>query len=266
MAIKVRRGNKADLVVANLQVGEPVFTLDTKEFGIKASDGTMLWLTGLDFRTLGRYDTLEDLQTAHSTGNAGDAYFVGTVTPYNVYIWDVGESQWTDVGTIAGPAGPAGQDGQDGKDGTSLQILGLYTTLADLQTAHPEGNPGDAYAVGTSTENVIYVWNVDELAWSNIGNLQGPAGPKGDPGDTGAQGEQGEPGAQGETGAAGPGVPSGGTPGQLLKKSSSTDYAAAWATVDDIPDGSSKVFHKITISTSDASGGSDGDIWFKVAT
>lgn len=265
MAIKVRRGNKADLVVANLQVGEPVFTLDTKEFGVKASDGTMLWLTGMDFRTLGHYSTLVDLQTAHPTGSAGDAYFVGTATPYNVYIWDVGESQWTDVGTIAGPAGPAGQDGQDG---TSLQILGIYATLSELQSAHAEGSPGDAYAVGTSAENVIYVWDVDQVEWSNIGNLQGPAGSKGDQGDPGEPGAQGAQGEQGETGPAGPGVPAGGTPGQFLKKYTSNDYATVWSTLtlDNVPDGTTRILHKITISTSDASGGSDGDIWFKVAT
>lgn len=43
MAIKLRRGNKADLVVGNLQQGEPVVALDTKEFGIKGREGDMIW-------------------------------------------------------------------------------------------------------------------------------------------------------------------------------------------------------------------------------
>jgi hypothetical protein len=44
-------------------------------------------------------------------------------------------------------------------------------------------------------------------------------------GDTGAQGPAG---AQGATGAAGVGVPTGGATGQVLAKSSVTDYATAW--------------------------------------
>lgn len=43
MAIKLRRGNKADLVVENLQQGEPVVALDTKEFGIKGRESDMIW-------------------------------------------------------------------------------------------------------------------------------------------------------------------------------------------------------------------------------
>lgn len=38
-------------------------------------------------------------------------------------------------------------------------------------------------------------------------------------------------GTQGSTGAVGPGVPSGGTAGQLLVKNSATNYDTAWKTV-----------------------------------
>lgn len=71
----------------------------------------------------------------------------------------------------------------------------------------------------------------------------GPQGPQGEKGETGAQGPQGEQGIQGEkgeTGATGPqgpqgeqgdpgvGVPSGGTAGQVLTKSSGSDYDTEW--------------------------------------
>jgi Collagen triple helix repeat (20 copies) len=46
----------------------------------------------------------------------------------------------------------------------------------------------------------------------------GPTGPKGDTGDAGA------------TGAAGPGVPTGGSTGQVLAKNSGTDYDTGWTT------------------------------------
>lgn len=99
----------------------------------------------------------------------------------------------------------------------------------------------------------------------------GPQGPKGDTGATGATGAQGPQGIQGETGAQGPqgvqgetgpagpagpagatgatgpqgpagvGVPSGGTTGQVLAKSSNTDYDTKWIT----PSGGSGNIRKI---------------------
>ena len=111
---------------------------------------------------------------------------------------------------IQGPAGPAGADGR------SFSILGRYDTLAELQTAHPTGTAGDAYAVGSVSSNTIYIWNEDNSAWQDIGALQGPqgpqgpqgiagpTGPQGPQGETGPQGPQGLQGIQGETGPQGP--------------------------------------------------------------
>lgn len=122
---------------------------------------------------------------------------------------------------IQGPAGvqgPQGPKGDPGADGTSFLVLGLFETLEELQGAHPAGNAGDAYAVGSETENTIYIWDVDTAQWTNIGALQGPQGPQGvqgPPGTDGAQGPQGpkgepgEMGPQGETGPAGEQGPQG---------------------------------------------------------
>lgn len=60
----------------------------------------------------------------------------------------------------------------------------------------------------------------------------GPAGPTGQTGatgPTGPAGATGPTGATGATGPAGPGVPTGGAAGQVLTKSSGTDYDAQWA-------------------------------------
>jgi hypothetical protein len=56
---------------------------------------------------------------------------------------------------------------------------------------------------------------------------QAAAGP---PGPAGPQGPKGDTGATGATGPAGPGVAAGGTTGQVLAKTSATDYATAWTT------------------------------------
>ena len=122
---------------------------------------------------------------------------------------------------LTGPQGPTGLQGLKGDrglDGTSFMLKGLYASLYALQLAHPTGSVGDAYAVGTSDNNVIYNWDVDTASWTNLGALQGPQGPqgiqgiqgeqgiKGDTGATGSQGDQGIQGIQGIQGDPGPNI------------------------------------------------------------
>jgi hypothetical protein len=63
---------------------------------------------------------------------------------------------------------------------------------------------------------------------SGVTLLRGPKGDPGPAGPAGEQGPQGEIGLQGEQGNPGPGVPAGGSPGQLLTKSGEEDYSTQW--------------------------------------
>lgn len=72
-----------------------------------------------------------------------------------------------------------GRDGSNGIDGSSFAISGIYPTLAALQSAHPIGTSGDAYAVGSLTDNSIYIWGVDTLSWVDIGKIKGTDGASG---------------------------------------------------------------------------------------
>ena len=112
-----------------------------------------------------------------------------------------------------GPEGPQGPQGEPGKDGTSFTVKDRYETLEELKAAHPTGQAGDAYAVGTEEDNVIYLWSESQQDYTSVGKLQGPAGPTGpqgpkgdtgEPGATGAQGPKGDTGATGQTGPQGP--------------------------------------------------------------
>ena len=69
--------------------------------------------------------------------------------------------------------------GHDGADGKSFTIKSQYATYADLVAAHPTGNAGDAYFVGTDSNPDVYVWLVDDNEWFNAGKITGV---KGDPG------------------------------------------------------------------------------------
>ena len=93
----------------------------------------------------------------------------------------------------------------------SLSVIGLYATLEELESAHPAGAAGDAYAVGTEADNLIYIWDVLSASWQSIGSLKGPQGERGEPGPQGIQGEIGPEGPKGETGQIGPQGPQGET-------------------------------------------------------
>jgi hypothetical protein len=73
----------------------------------------------------------------------------------------------------------------------------------------------DTFSVGERT------WKWTGLAWDVVATLEvvGPQGERGPVGPTGPQGT---------TGPAGIGIPSGGSTGQILTKSTSTDYDTSW--------------------------------------
>lgn len=148
---------------------------------------------------------------------------------------------------IEGPEGVQGPRGEQGADGTSIVIDGYAGTEAELPDL--SGQPaGPSYIVMATGH--IHFWN--GAGYTDGGNVTGPAGgegtpgaqgPRGEKGETGSQGVQGlqgiqglqgTPGAKGDTGsqgsqgAAGPGVATGGAAGQILVKSSNTNYATQW--------------------------------------
>ena len=83
-----------------------------------------------------------------------------------------------DFGLVQGPrglTGPEGPEGPEGPSGSGLEILDEYATLADLQTAHPTGSPGDLYLIGTGGSYTLYLWSDDQSAWVDGGALSSPS-------------------------------------------------------------------------------------------
>lgn len=65
--------------------------------------------------------------------------------------------------------------------------------------------------------NCVLAGYASTAKWVYLSNILGPKGDKGDKGN------------KGDTGATGPGVPAGGTDGDVLVKNGATDFAAKWA-------------------------------------
>jgi len=145
--------------------------------------------------------------TTSTVGIIGQLY-METTTPTLYYCSAISEGvyTWTELSGGGGTASaftdltdvPSSYTGAAGKivrvntgatglefdDVPVIDVLGLYATLTDLQTAHPTGTAGDAYAVGTATDNVIYIWDTGTSAWVSIGSIKGPQGDAGASGAT----------------------------------------------------------------------------------
>ena len=156
--------NKVD--IQNLQTSEKVLaTFGIKVIGTAANSSAI--------------PTVAVYKANNPDWEYGDAYAVGTASPYEFYILTrAGESHaedyWFNLGVIKGPKGDPGTDGAngaDGKDGVSPTVgVGTVTT----------GNPGTPVSVtngGTSTNVVL--------------NFRIPKGEKGDKGNKGDKGDTG---------------------------------------------------------------------------
>jgi hypothetical protein len=112
---------------------------------------------------------------------------------------------------IPGPTGPTGPQGEPGPTGPA----GPAGSTGALGPTGPAGAQGPAGATGPKGDD----------------GDAGPTGPAGAPGSTGPQGPAGPTGATGPAGVKGDpgvGVPTGGSTGQVLAKTSNADHATGW--------------------------------------
>lgn len=133
--------------------------------------------------------------------NFGDAYLIGTQTPYDMRVWtrDVANNtaKWVDLGAfpLQGPKGDKGEIG----------------SVIRADAGAPLNNPTSLYDFYLDTiSGYWYVPYLNETGygWSKSFTLKGG---KGDRGEQGKQGVQGLTGPQGKTGPIGPQGPKGNT-------------------------------------------------------
>lgn len=157
--------------------------------------------TGRGLQILGYYETEEALREKVPSPDAGDAYGIGTVAPYDIYIFDSVEKDWKNNGKIQGPAGPKGDTGAQGPAGEK----------GDTGATGPQGEKGDPFTYNDFTEEQLAALTGPAGPKGDTG-AQGPAGPQGEMGPQGPKGDTGETGAQGpkgDTGDTGPAGPQG---------------------------------------------------------
>lgn len=128
-----------------------------------------------------------------------------------------------------GPTGAVGPIGLTGPSGTNFNpdAIGVFADRA-AYNSQPEdfsflSTNGDG---GANLAASIYIKNSNTSGdWSARIPFRGP---KGDTGNIGPAGPIGNPGATGASGSNGVGVPTGGSTGQVLAKTSNANFATAW--------------------------------------
>lgn len=133
--------------------------------------------------------------------NFGDAYLIGSSTPYDMRVWtrDVANNtaKWVDLGAfpLAGPKGDKGNIG----------------SIIRANPGEPLNNPTSLYEFYIDTISGYWYQaysNETGYGWLKAFTLKGG---KGDRGEQGKQGVQGLTGPQGKTGPIGPQGPKGNT-------------------------------------------------------
>ena len=166
-------------------------------------------LARLGIKVVGQVEDSSELPNPVTyDGEFGDAYLVGTETPYDYYIFtrpferEV-DPQWFNLGPfpVAGPQGPVGPQGPKGADG----VRGSQWFSGTGQPTTTSGyNIGDYY-INVGTGNIWHLHDVEGAPrWLLEGNIKGPQGPVGPQGPKGPQGDQGIPGPEGPAGPTGP--------------------------------------------------------------
>ena len=162
-------------------------------------------LSEFGIKVVGQINSASDLPdpSLYEETDVGNAYAVGTETPYTLYIltrpFVVGDPlQWFNIGQFPVP-GPKGDKGETGNTGA-------------------QGPRGNSIFSGSGTPEVSSTYKVDDIyidvstgylykymgtTWSFSGSIRGPQGPQGIQGVQGATGPQGAQGPQGPQGNPG---------------------------------------------------------------
>lgn len=180
--VNTSKTNGIATVTITDESGEHIFTIKDGDKGepftfADLTDAQKLELkgdTGEGFEIQGTYDTLELLEASVTSPTPGAAYGVGTVAPYDIYIYDGVKSAWVNHGQLQGAKGDTGAvfipvvaengDLSWSNNGgltnpTTVNIKGVG--IASIERTSGDGSPGtvDTYTI-TYTDSNISTFNV----------------------------------------------------------------------------------------------------------
>lgn len=108
------------------------------------------------------YATLADLQAAHPTGSAGDAYLVGSDSVFNLYVWSTDQSAWVDGGSLTSPSPYNGTPVMDG-----VASAGSILAYAKGDHVHPSDTTKMDIASNVQADEIAVFNNSGQVVGSN---------------------------------------------------------------------------------------------------
>ena len=158
-------------------------------------------LNAFGIKVVGQVNTSDKLPNpADYPGEYGDAYLVGTETPYDYYIFTRPNdthptAYWLNIGEfpLVGPQGETGPQGPQGPKGDGSKWY------AGTQNPTIVAEVNDQYL--NTTDGSVFSYS--NVGWTRIGNIRGPQGVQGVQGIQGIQGNIGPVGPKGERGDVG---------------------------------------------------------------
>ena len=187
-------------------------------------------LADFGIKMLGRFDSYDDIEYLDEGENYGNAYLIGTVEPYDVYVWTRADENagqpvpyWLNIGPISlvGPQGPAPAIFNDGEYiyyiDPETQVRHNIIATADLRgesTRWYVGTPSAFIGEAKEGDLVLYwgpgtsdsygdVYQREGSSWKRTLNIRGPQGIQGIQGPVGPAGPVGPVGPKGDTGDVG---------------------------------------------------------------
>lgn len=178
---------------------------------------------GGSYKIRDQYDTLAELEAAHPTSDAGDAYLVGN--PTHIYIWLTDTQSYADGGLFTSVPG------LDGVGITSIEKTST-SGLVDTYTITYTDGETETFNVtnGKDGEDGATIYSIDKTATVGLVDTYTI---------TLTDGRTYE--FQVTNGSGGSGVPEGGTTGQVLAKKSDADGDVQWVNQSGGSDVSSEI-------------------------
>lgn len=171
------------------------------------------------------------MQKINSTAEEAETAYENLKLEYKSSILKLlyGDTEVTKVTIVGGSGGSDAREIELQKSGTAIQWRytgdSEWTDLVTLaEITGPAGSPGPQGPTGPQGEQGVQGPKGD----TGPQGEKGETGAKGEKGDPGAKGEQGVAGQKGDPGE---GIPAGGTSGQVLTKKSDADYDTEWTTM-----------------------------------
>lgn len=187
--------------------------------------------TGTGIKLRDTVDSVAGLPSKTSAAE-GDGYFIRG----SKMLYVLTDGEWAGPFDITGLPG-VGLPGKEGPPGKSINVLGAYPTLEALAAAHPTGNLGDGYLIGSAVgvPRDLGIWSTEDGGkWINVGVIEGPRGPQGEQGPIGVgkKGDRGERGSVWITLPAGQDAPAAGFTGLVGDWAVSSSFKVYYKTAD----------------------------------